>query len=248
MRIILFAALVSLIACSQPKPEAADQQVQTETVEVQNILTEAEKTTGWQSLFDGTSTEQWRGYLKEDFPEEGWTVTDGELTVIKGGGDLITKEQYGNFELILDYKLETEGANSGIFYLAIESEGEPIYHNAPEFQILDNVYHTTDQDSAVYKNHLAGDNYDLHAGENDYTNGLNEWNTIKLVHNNGKVEHYMNGNKTIEYEINSADWKKRVAGSKFKEYPNYGLAKSGHIGLQDHNNKISFRNLKIKKL
>lgn len=246
--VLLAILMISLFACTNPKATDTAASDTSDEGTTLATLTDEEKAEGWMLLFDGQSADNWRGYLKEGFPEEGWMIKDGELQVSRGGGDLITKEMYENFEFSVDYKIHTEGGNSGIFYLAIESEGEPIYHNAPEYQILDNEYHTTEADSTVYLKHLAGDNYDLHSSVEDFSKPIGEWNTAKVVVNNRKVEHWLNGNKCLEYEIGSDDWNELVAASKFKQWPNYGLATKGHIGLQDHNNTISFKNIKIKKL
>lgn len=247
---VMTILLVGMWACNQ-MTSSSDEGTQEEQVKgtADNALSEAEIAAGWTLLFDGTTTEQWRGYKQAAFPEKGWEATNGKLIITRGGGDLITKRQYGNFELVVDYKIHKEGGNSGIFYFVVEPKADmAIWNNAPEFQLIDNEYHTRDQDSSVYWKHLAGDNYDLHASVADYSKPVGEWNTAKIVHKDGYVEHWLNGQKTVAYEVGSEDWKKRVAASKFSQYPDYGLAKKGHIGLQDHGNTFSFKNLKIREL
>ena len=218
-----------------------------------NKLTDAEIEEGWILLFDGESTDQWRGYNKETFPTKGWAVKDDVLMVFKSGteeegfgGDIITKKQFGNFELRLDFMVK-DTSNSGILYLVREFEGQPIWHNAPEYQILDNQTYIS-MGGMDMTTHLTGDNYDLQAAPQDYSNAVGEWNTARIIVNNNHVEHWLNGNKTIEYEIGSEEWEALVKASKFAEYPEYGRVKMGHIGLQDHGHEVRFRNIKIKPL
>ncbi len=219
-----------------------------------NTLSPAEVEAGWELLFDGTSSELWRGYQKESFPQQGWKVEDGNLIVEKsmqegaGGGTIITRKMYRNFELSLEFMV-SDTANSGILYLGLEKEGEPMWHTAPEFQILDNqtALNSAD-DNFDLRTHLTGDNYDLQSAAEDYTKPVGEWNTARIVVNNGHVEHWLNGNKTIEYQINSEEWKALVANSKFNEYSDYGQASRGHIGLQDHDHEVKFRNIKIREI
>ncbi len=219
-----------------------------------NTLSPAEVVAGWELLFDGTSTEHWRGYNKEAFPQQGWKVADGHLIVEKsaqdghGGGTIITRKMYRNFELSLEFMV-SDTANSGILYLGLEKEEEPMWHTAPEFQILDNqtALNSADDQSGL-RTHLTGDNYDLQAADEDYTKPVGEWNVARIVVNDGHVEHWLNGNKTIEYQINSEEWNELVANSKFNEYSDYGQASRGHIGLQDHNYEVQFRNIKIREI
>ncbi len=213
-----------------------------------NTLSPEEAAEGWQLLFDGHSTEQWRGYNRESFPEEGWTVEDGALVVLPGGkgGDIITREQFGNFELELEFLL-SDSANSGIFYLAVEKPGEPIWFNAPEYQLLDNQTYRSILGEALHT-HQTGDNYDLHAASEDFSKPVGSWNQARIVHRDGHVEHWLNGHKVVEYQIGSPDWEERVRNSKFARYPGYGRARVGHIGLQDHNHLVRFRNIKIRRL
>jgi len=218
-----------------------------------NTLKEFEKSEGWDLLFDGVSLDAWRGYNQEHFPKKGWIVRDGELLVLKSGtgedgfgGDIITKVQYEDFDFTIDFML-TDTANSGILYLVKEFEDTPIWHNAPEYQLLD--------DSTYYQmmgdwldTHRTGDNYDLYASDKNYSNPVGEWNTARIRKKGNTVEHWLNGNLAVSYEINSIDWVRRVQNSKFNEYPMYCKATRGHIGLQDHGHEVRFRNIKVRRL
>ena len=205
----------------------------------------------WVVLFDGVSGGHWRAYGEEAFPSEGWTVTNGALTLLakSGGGDLITREKYENFDFELEFKIP-KAANSGILYLVQELEGKPIYLSAPEYQIIDdaNYLKIAEGDASVTKHHLTADNYDLQTATNKQLNPVGQWNKARIVINNGHVEHYLNGAKVVEYDLWSPAWKEMVAGSKFADWEAYGQAKAGHIGLQDHGDGISFRNIRIKRL
>ncbi len=210
---------------------------------------------GWIVLFDGSSTDNFRGYGKETFPESGWLIEDGTLKVEGsgkgeaggGGGDIITKKKYGNFELSLEWKV-SEGGNSGIFYLAREIEGEAIYMSAPEMQILDNERHP---DAKLGKdgNRQAGSLYDLIPAVPQNAKPAGEWNEIKILVYKGTVVHWQNGENVLEYHLWTDQWKEMCADSKFKDWPNFiDTAEEGYIGLQDHGDDVWFRNIKIREL
>lgn len=251
MMIILALA----VACNNPGQQTEPQEPETlgQNMDKPNTLTQAEIDAGWQLLFDGKSTEHWRGYNKQEFPE-GWEVIDGTLHVIGsgrgeagGGGDIITKKQYGNFELALEWMV-SKGGNSGIFYLAKEIPGEPIWKNAPEMQILDNINHP-DARLGIQGNRQAGALYDLIPAEPQTAKPAGEWNQVKIMVYKGTVVHWMNGQKVLEYHLWTDDWKNMVANSKFKDYDDFiNTAKIGHIGLQDHGDDVWFRNIKIREL
>jgi hypothetical protein len=218
-----------------------------------NTLTPQEKKDGVILLFDGKTTDQWRGYNKTEFPK-GWNIEDNAIHCIgsgKGeagqGGDIITKEKFKNFELTLEWKI-SEGGNSGIFYLAQEIAGEPIWKSAPEMQVLDNIKHP-DAKLGVDGNRQAGSLYDLIPAKPQNAKPVGEWNTVKIMVYKGTVVHYMNGVQVLEYHLWTDDWKKMCANSKFKDY-NYFVdaAPEGFIGLQDHGDDVWYRNIKIKKL
>lgn len=211
---------------------------------------------GWEVLFDGTSTDNFRGYNSETFPENGWEIAEDGSLHLKGsgkgeaggrGGDIITKEKYQNFELSLEWKI-SEGGNSGIFYLAQEEEGEPIYKSSPEMQILDNERHP-DARLGENGNRQAGALYDLIPAVPQNAKPAGEWNQVKILVYKGTVVHTMNGENVVEYHLWTDDWKDMVSKSKFKDWPNFvNTAEEGYIGLQDHGDDVWFRNIKIKKL
>ncbi|NJL74929.1 MAG: DUF1080 domain-containing protein [Saprospiraceae bacterium] len=211
-------------------------------------MTATEQSEGWELLFDGTSTSLWRGYNRDTLPIT-WQAQDGKFSLLpgEGSGDIITKEKYSNFEFQTDFML-TDSANSGILYFVKEEADKTIWQNAPEYQLLDDATYIQMYGAEQMKKHLTGDNYDLQSAPASYLKPIGTWNTAKIVVNNGKVTHYLNGNKTIEYEVNSESFKNLVANSKFKEYPNFAQAKEGYIGLQDHGHPIYFKNIKVRKL
>jgi hypothetical protein len=207
-----------------------------------NALTPQEKAEGWRLLFDGKSLDGWRGYNKPAAPDA-WKVVNGELVLTGKGGDLVSAEQFADFELKLDWKLVKPGGNSGVFFHGVETS-DPIYYSAPEIQIIDNKGHK----DAVTPTHTAGSNYDLDAPSRDTTKAIGEWNELRVVVKGPHVEHWLNGVKVVEYELWSPEWEKKVKASKFAKWPGYGRAKTGHIALQDHGDPVAFRNIKIRAL
>jgi hypothetical protein len=205
-----------------------------------NTLTEAEKKARWMLLFDGKTLAGWRGFTSPT-PPAGWKAEEGTLFRAGSGGDLMTVEQFEDFELRLEWKLAERG-NSGIFFHAV-TEGDEIWHSAPEMQVLHNAGH---KDGAVPET-SAGSNYALHAPVRDVTRPVGEWNDVRLLVKGPHVEHWMNGVKLLEYELWSPDWEKRVKASKFGKIPMYGRAKIGHIGLQDHGDPVWYRNIKVRR-
>jgi hypothetical protein len=227
-----------------------------------NQLTQQEIKDGWVLLFDGKTMDSWKGYCKDKVPGA-WTVTEDGTIHIAGsgkgeagandGGDIITREQYDNFELSLEWKV-SPGGNSGIFYLAQEicgndsMPGDPIWKSSPEMQILDNDKHP-DSKLGIEGNRQAGALYDLIPAKPQTAKPANEWNHIKITVFKGTVIHWMNGQNVLEYHLWTDDWKKMCADSKFAEFPNFvNTAQKGYIGLQDHGDDVWFRNIKIRKL
>lgn len=203
-----------------------------------NTLTDAEKKDGWMLLFDGKDLSHFRNYKKEDVSDK-WKIKDGAFTLTeKGGGDIITKDEYGAFEIKLDFKI-SEGGNSGLMYHVKETEKTP-WMTGPEMQIQDNVHGHDPQ--------KAGWLYQLYPAEVDATNPAGQWNTVHLIITPEKCVHYMNGTKYCEYVKGSKEWDEKVAASKFSKFPHFGKPTEGHICLQDHGNVVSFRNVKIKVL
>ncbi len=219
-----------------------------------NMLTKKEKKEGWVLMFDGKTTDGWRGYNLTAFPEKGWVVDEGNLKVIGsskgeagGGGDLLYDKKFRNFELSLEWKV-SEGGNSGIFYLAQEIPGEPVWKSAPEMQILDNEKHP-DAKLGVDGNRAAGSLYDLIPGDLNAVKPAGEWNKVKVLVYKGTVVHYVNGKQVLEYHLWTEDWKKMVLNSKFKDYDAFlNTAEEGFIVLQDHGDNVWFRNIKIKEM
>jgi len=207
----------------------------------QNVLADSEKAAGWRLLFDGRTTAGWRNYGKPTI-SDGWKVQDGALTRTGAGGDIITNDEFKNFELSIDWKIEP-GGNSGVFYRAAE-DTDAIYWNAPEMQVLDDAKHPDGQSRMT----SAGAAYDLYPSPAGHVNPGGEWNTAKLVVNGNHVEQWLNGFKLLEFELGSRDWDSKVAASKFKPHPRFGKNAQGHIGLQDHGNVVAFRNIKIRVL
>lgn len=206
-----------------------------------NTLTAQEKAAGWKLLFDGTSAAGWRAYGADSMPS-GWQAVDGSLTRVSRAADIITKEQFGDFELTLDWKVEPRG-NSGLFYRAVEGL-EWIYHGAPEYQILDDAGHRDGQNRLT----SAGSNYGLYGAPRGVVKPAGEWNSSRIVASGAHVEHWLNGQKVVEYEQGSTEWVKLVEGAKFKAWPQYGKAMKGHIGLQEHGGRVEFRNIKIREI
>lgn len=207
-----------------------------------NTLTPQEQQAGWKLLFDGKSTAGWRNYKKQTVGP-GWTVVDGIL--IRSGenaGDIITTDKYRNFELALDWRV-AEGGNSGILYRATE-DNDYIWQSAPEMQVLDDERHADGKSPLT----SAGSNFALYPAPRGVVHPAGQWNSARIVVNGNHVEHWLNGQKLLEYELGSAEWKDRVAKSKFNAMPNYGKASEGYIGLQDHGDKVEFRNIRIRVL
>jgi hypothetical protein len=211
-----------------------------------NRLTPEEKTEGWALLFDGRSTEGWRGFKTDTLPE-GWIVEEGNLKAMgKGsdqGGDIITEKQYEDFELYLEWAI-AQGGNSGIFFHVIEGDYPTVYATGPEYQLID--------DEGFPENLLewqkTGANYAMHDPGPKKLKPVGEFNSSRIIVKNPNVKHYLNDDLVVEYDIWSADWMERVRNGKWNEFPVYGLARSGHIGLQDHGSEVMFRNIKIRDL
>ena len=235
--IALAVAISSCKAQSQP-PQPPPSSTNT----VQNMLTDAERSAGWRLLFDGKTTAGWRNYGKQSL-SDGWVVQDGALTRTGAGGDIISNDEFKNFELSIDWKIEP-GGNSGIFYRASEEKDDEIYWNAVEMQVLDDAKHPDGQNPLQ----SAGAAYDLYPAPRGHVKPGGEWNSARLLVTGNHVEHWLNGFKMAEYELGSPDWNSKVAASKFKPHLKFGKNTQGHIGLQDHGNIVAYRNIKIRVL
>ena len=206
-----------------------------------NELTAQEKKEGFVLLFDGKSLKNFKGYKRDDVPK-GWTVKDGEITYTPGidGGDLSTLEEYEDFDLRVDFKMNEHG-NSGIIYLVSEDQGAS-YQSGPEYQLLD------DPTYDILDTQMTGSNYALHAPTKKVLRPAGQWNEARIVKKGNDVWHYLNGELVVEYVLHSEDWDKRRAASKFDRMPGYGKNDKGFICFQDHGGPMWFRNMRIRRL
>lgn len=196
----------------------------------------------WVSLFDGQTIAHWRGFKMATVPD-GWRVEEGAITWTGGSGvDLVSRAQYTNFTFEFDWKLPLKG-NSGIMFRVTE-ELDRTYHSGPEYQLLHNAGHPDGKDPLT----SVGANYAMHAPTRDASKPIGEWNTGRLVVNGTHVEHWLNDEKVVEYELHSPEWTRLMRASKFKEWPRYGREARGHIVLQEHGARVQYKNLRIKVL
>ena len=203
-----------------------------------NTLTAAERAAGWWLLFDGRTTSGWRGFRQTSMPS-GWDVVDGALTRVGGGGDIITVDQFGDFELRLEWRIAPAG-NSGIMYRVSEA-GEATYFTGPEMQVLDNGGHPDGRSPLS----SAGACYGMYAPSSDATRPVGSWNEVRIVAIGPRIEHWLNGTRMVEYEIGSSDWLMRLQSSPFRDLAGYGRAPRGHIALQDHGDRVAFRSISL---
>lgn len=241
----LFFAAIFFLGCNSSKKNTMSNQ--------QNTLTNKEKNDGWKLLFDGKSTDGWHSYGKQNASNE-WKVEDGTIhldaaTKNAERGDLVTNEEYENFDLKVDWKISKEG-NSGVIFYVHENPAkyQETYETGIEMQILDNGTPTrAGQPDGKYYTHRAGDLYDLMASK-EVDNPQGEWNRIEIKSLNGKLDFYMNGAHTLSTNLWDDNWQKMVAISKFKDMRGFGTFKKGKISLQDHGDDVWFRNIRIKRL
>lgn len=206
-----------------------------------NTLTPQEQAAGWRLLFNGRTADAWRGFRKAGMPD-GWKVVDGALTRVALAGDIVTREQFSNFELSLEWRVES-GGNSGVMYRVTE-QAEATYETGPEMQMLDDARHADGRSRLT----AAGALYGLYPAPEGAVKPAGQWNSARILVAGNRVEHWLNGVKMVEYELLSRDWEAKVAASKFNQWPGYGRAPKGHIALQDHGDLVSIRNIKIRNL
>jgi hypothetical protein len=253
MKTRIIAMIVAAVACQSCQKKQQTEAVDTVTTPRLNALTNEEKSGGWELLFDGSTLNGWKRYNADTIGPL-WIVKDS-LIVCNGegltegtkniGGSLTTIRKFGNFELSVDWKISA-GGNSGILYHVVEGpQYKHEYETGPEYQLLDDVGWKDKMTPAQ----AAGSNYDMYAATADKKlMPVGEWNTSKVIYNNGHVEHWLNGIKTVEFEEGSSDYETRYKKSKWVKYPGWNKSKTGSISLQDHGANVYFRNIKIKVL
>lgn len=239
LNLFLVVNLAFFVACTPKKTNETDK-------------TEAPEPNEWITLFNGQNFEGWEMYGEEPIMEA-WAVVDGTIACNIGLGEknagfnrsIMTTRDFGNFELELEYKI-AKGGNSGLFYHVVEKpEYRQDYVTGPEFQILDDEFSRSE--SEAYK--MVAANYAMMApAETKKPNPAMEWNKIKLVYNNGHVEHWLNGEKVLEFEEGSEAWKEQLASGKWANTPSYAASKTGRISLQNHGDEVYFRNIRIREL
>ncbi len=236
--------VLALAGCQQTGNKTEPLQVPAPTESLPQ-LTEAQLAEGWKLLFDGNSLDGWRTYKNKE--ASSWEIVNGTLHCMpfdsaSQRADLITVDQYENFELAFEWKIGPQG-NSGVMYRVTEAYEEP-YLSGPEYQLLDDVGYPGETKEV----NTSGANYDMHAPQNKKLNPAGEWNTTKVVVNGNHVEHWLNEIKVVEYELRSPDWQQRKDASKWKDEKGYGMTSKGHIDLQDHGGEVWLRNIFIRIL
>jgi cytochrome c len=218
------------------------------------MLTASEQASGWKLLFDGKTTAGWHNFNKTTIGSS-WKINDEAIMLdavkspdgnwqAKDGGDIVSLDEYENFELNLEWKISPCG-NSGIIYNVVESKDyDYVWQTGPEMQVLDNTCHADSR----FATHRAGDLYDMIECKYPAVKPAGQWNKIRIIKDHGHVEHWMNGIKVVEFEMYNDHWKEMISKSKFKDMKGFGLAPKGKIALQDHGNTVWYKNIKIKTL
>lgn len=246
---LTFLGLPGILACdtaSRASETSPETPAPAQAASRADTLTTQEREQGFRLLFDGLTLDGWRGFGRDDIPGA-WVVEDGAIHFTGEGaredrGDIITVEQFGDFELRLEWKISA-GGNSGIFFRVSETS-ERTYESGPEMQVLDDARHVDGQDPRT----SAGSNYALHAPSSPTVRPAGEWNEVRILVDGVHVEHWVNGSKVLEYEIGSEEWERLVADSKFAAWPDYGRHAVGHIGLQDHGDPVWYRNIRLRTI
>ena len=254
MPLLLLASLSSVVYQLADKREEEKKMVTINDAmpRQKKVLTGEENAGGWISLFDGKSKKGWHIYNGTS-DGSAWKVVDGTLffdpsekkddkTV--GGGDLLTDDSFENYHLSLEWKISQNGNSGMIFNIMEDKKYEHTYDTGPEMQVLDNMGHP---DAKIIK-HRAGDLYDLISCSKETVKPWGEWNKAEIKVNKGKLELFLNGTNVVSTTMWDDNWKKMLAGSKFRNMPDFGTVKNGHFALQDHGNQVWYRNIRIKKL
>jgi len=263
MRTTIIPLAVSLLffmcACSNSvkdqSGESAGVKKGEENRQPANTLSEEEIAAGWQLLFDGETTNGWRGFKSDRFPDKGWHVTNGALMIEYSGtgeqgfaGDIITRKKYRNFDLKMDWKI-SRGGNSGILLYVTENDDyEATWHTAHEIQVLDDFGYDDVHDYVPNLRQISGALYDLYTPSAAAAGPVGEWNKARIRIEEGHLQHWLNDSLVTDVRLWTDEWASRVEKSKFSIYPDFGLAREGYIGLQDHGQQVWFRNLKILEL
>ncbi len=229
------ALLAAVLACSSPRPD----QAALPRSEADAAAMPSDST--WHTLFDGTSTDAWRGYQMDRLPA-GWRVENGTLVRAAEAGDIVTKAQYGDFDLELEWMVPP-GGNSGIMYRVTEADSAT-YRTGPEYQLLDDAAHADGANPLT----SAGAAYGFYAAPKGLVKPAGQWNSARIVARGNHIEHWINGTKALEYEIGSPDWEAKLRASKFAAWKGYGRSPRGHVALQDHGDRVAFRNIRIRPL
>jgi hypothetical protein len=237
---LLATALSAACASHSSRPTPPPQPVVPERTGP-NTITQAERRSGWELLFDGTTLNGWHTYKQAQGITTGWTVKDGTITRTASAGDLVSDQQFDSFELDLEWKV-APGANSGVFYWGNEGT-EAIYMNAPEMQILDNTGHEDGKSPLT----AAGSLYALYPSIISLVKPVGEWNKASIVVHGAKVQQWLNGVKVVDVNFDSKEMKDKIAASKFKDWETFGKARRGHLALQEHGGQVWFRNIKLKE-
>lgn len=247
-QILIALAAISLVACGDNSSEKKEE-TKTTTENSNPLLTEQEQKDGWKLLFDGTAISGWHNYGGGAVGKQ-WIIDNGTLKFAGSektdtiAQDIVTDDEYENFDLKLEWKADT-GSNSGIlFYVKEDTAYHRPYWTGPEMQVLDNERHP---DSKIIK-HRAGDLYDLISCSKETVRPALEWNQVEIKAENGKLDFWLNGENVVSTQMWDDNWNKMIANSKFKEWPGFGTFKKGRICLQDHGDNVWFRNIKVRKL
>jgi hypothetical protein len=232
----LTVAIAAIAACASPSPSS-----DTAAVSATASTTSAPDTM-WRTLFDGTSMAAFRGYKMDTMPA-GWRIAGDALTKNGVVEDIVTRDRFGDFELTLDWKISRSG-NAGIFYRANENN-DKVYMSGPEYQLVDDASHPDGKNRLT----AAAADYGLYAAPAGIVKPANEWNATKIVVRDNHVEHWLNGQKVVEYELGSPDWEAKVKASKFNDWKDYGREKVGYVGIQgDHSGALALRNVRVRAL